>query len=151
VKELLEHFYALMEYLYEADLESVVFLILIDLGFPPGRMPIVYLKDAVLLYRKKPEQLLTYELYPDVGKRNGKARRTQIEMAIRREIKSCCLKRRPEKWQLYFPCGIKSKKPIPSNLELIVAINQLLKIWENCKENYIKHMKEGDNHEQNDI
>jgi len=147
----LEHFYALMEYLYEADTETVVALILIDLGFPAGRMGFEYLKDAILLYQQNPEQLITYELYPNVGKRNGRVPKTQVEMSIRREIRFCLKRYHPEKWQLYFPCGISNKETGPSNLEMIIGITQVLRIWEACRENYKKKMKEGDDHEQNNM
>ena len=151
MRALLEHFYILVEYLSEADIETIISLILIDLGFPSGRPAFVYLKSAILLYREKPEQLFTWELYPDVSKKNGQKSRLQIEIAIRREIRKCWAKQKPEKWMLYFPNGVSNPETGPTNSEVIIGLTQILRIWEACVENYKKKLKEGDKHEQNII
>ena len=138
MKALLEHLYFLAQYLSESDLETVAAVFLIDLGFPAGKMSCQYLKTAILRYKANPDQLVTCELYLDVGKHYGKKSKELVEIAIRRELRWQWKHRDPDKWNLYFPGGIKVRKYGPSNLEFIRRMVELLIIWEGCRENYRK-------------
>ena len=138
MKALLEHLYFLAQYLSEADLETIVALVLIDLGFPAGRMPYEYLKKAIILFKENPNQLLAYELYPDVAKMFAITSKMQVEIAIRREVHRAWKNRFEDKWYLYFPNGLTLRDTGPSNAEFIYGMIQVLEIWEGCRDNYTK-------------
>lgn len=144
MKALLEHLYFLAQYLSETDLETITAIILIDLGFPVGRQSFDYLVTAILRYKSNPEQLITWELYPDIGKLYGMNTRMQVEITMRREIRKQWKKRNPDKWNLYFPDGITTREKGPANSELIFGMAQVLRIWEGCCENYRKKVGETD-------
>ena len=138
MKALLEHLYFLAQYLSEAELETIVAIVLIDLGFPAGRMPFEYLKKAIILFKKNPNQLLAYELYPDVAKMFAMTSRMQVEIAIRREVHRAWKNRFEDKWYPYFPNGLTLRDTGPSNAEFIYGMIQVLEIWEGCRDNYRK-------------
>ena len=142
MKALLEHLYFIAQYLSEADLETVIGVFLIDLGFPAGRPSFEYIKTAVVLYAGNPEQLLFYELYPEVARKCGRKTKMQVEIAMRREIHRLWQKRDEGKWNLYFPSGITTREKGPSNAELLSGMLQVLEVWEGCCENYRKKARE---------
>lgn len=147
MKALLEHLYFLAQYLSETDLETITAIILIDVGFPVGRTSFDYLVTAILRYKSNPEQLITWELYPDIGKLYGRKTRMQVEITMRREIRKQWNKRNLDKWNLYFPDGITTREKGPANSEFIFGMAKVLRIWEGCCENYRKKVGEAD--EQN--
>ena len=142
MKELLEHLYFLTQYLTEKDSETVTALCLMDLGFPANKQSFKYIKTAVILFKEKPDQLLVYELYPNVAKKFPMAAKTQVEIAIRREINRQWKNRDVRKWNMYFPNGITKRDTGPSNADFLSGMVQLLVLWEKCCKNYRKRVRE---------
>lgn len=66
--------------------------LLLDIGIPCNLKGYYYIIKAVMFYRENPNQIITKELYPKVGK-EFKSTDTQVERSIRSAIKwawSCC-------------------------------------------------------------
>lgn len=100
------------------DPRSSVSNILVNLGIPTKLRGYTYLREAILMVAKNPEQSITKELYPAVAAICGD-RGSNIERAIRTAIEKGWLKRDDRIWQLYFLPGADGIIPRPSNAEFI--------------------------------
>lgn len=87
---------------------------LISLGVSTKLRGYAYLREAVILLGRKPDQSITKELYPDVGALCG-ANREQVERSIRSAIEKAWLHRDDRVWQKYFLPDADGVIPRPSN------------------------------------
>lgn len=78
--------------------------ILLTLGLKATHKGFSYLVDAILLYRKDPEQSFTKELYPQVGKHFGRDGKI-VERSIRSSLDFAWDHRDEDLWLRYFPPG----------------------------------------------
>lgn len=77
--------------------------ILQDLGMPAKWDACKYLPDAVVLYAADPDQSLSKELYPTVGKLHSRSGKN-VERSVRRALETAFSKHHDEPaWQKYFP------------------------------------------------
>lgn len=77
-----------------------------------------YLREAVLLMSKHPDQSITKELYPTVASVCN-VTSVQIERSIRSAISTAWEHSDPRIWQLYFSCDDSGLIPRPSNASFI--------------------------------
>lgn len=116
------------------DLQCVIVAILIELGIPAKRNGFEYLKTAILLRYLHPTQLITKELYPDVGRSyDPEVSDFQVEQAIRSTIAYAWKNRDEEIWALYFPSGRDGTLKRPSNADFISMIARFIELWHGCK------------------
>lgn len=81
-----------------------------------------YLKDAIPLFAGDPGQLITKELYANVGKPYGKNSQ-QVERAMRNAIELAWIEGNRSAWQQYFPDCANAR---PANRSFIARFAQLL-------------------------
>ena len=133
MNETLKQLLFFARYLQGEDTQTVVGVILKDLGFRSNKRGFMFLKVAVELYHEDPAQLITCGLYLEMSKYfNRRVSKAQIEVSIRRAIKAAWLNRSQTVWDLYFPGGITTRKTGPSNTEFISGMSDLLELWEVC-------------------
>lgn len=103
------------------DPRTQVTNILLRLGFPTKLRGYGYLREAVLLMQKDPEQSITKELYPHVAAL-FRATPIQIERSIRSAITTAWARRDHEVWQLFFPYDDTGNPNRPTNATLICRL-----------------------------
>jgi len=91
---------------------------LVSLGIPTKLRGYTYLREAILLMSRDPDQAITKVLYPAVGNICG-SNKDQVERSIRSAIEKAWLNRDDRVWQLYFPPGPDGIIPKPSNAVFI--------------------------------
>lgn len=95
--------------------------ILTALSMPSKLDGFKYLREAVPILARNPNQAITKELYPAVAaifNRNSK----QIERSIRSAIEKAWLKRDDRIWKMYFPPDPDGNIPKPSNATFITCL-----------------------------
>lgn len=85
-----------------ADPKSSVTNLLLRLGIPTKLRGYGYLREAIVLMARKPDQSITKELYPTVASMCA-ATAVQVERSIRSAITTAWSRRDSQTWQLYFP------------------------------------------------
>ena len=99
--------------------------LLISLGVSTNLRGYTYLREAILLMARNPNQTITKELYPAVGTLcNGN--REQVERSIRSAIHNAWLNRDDLLWQRYFPPGADGTVRRPSNAPFICRLADTL-------------------------
>lgn len=109
------------------DPKNHVSNLLLSLGFPTKLRGYVYLREAIFLMAKNPDQPITKELYPSVGAICG-CKGTHVERSIRSAIETAWKQRDNRVWQLYFrpgPDGVISR---PSNAAFISRLADALRL-----------------------
>lgn len=101
--------------------------LLISLGIPTKLRGYTYLREAILMIAKDPDQPITKVLYPAVGDICG-SNKDQVERSIRSAIEKAWLNRDHRVWQLYFPPGPDGQIPRPSNGAFISRLADSLKL-----------------------
>ena len=98
---------------------------LTTLSFLPNLDGARYLREAILLMAKDPNQAMTKELYPAVGAIFGRSAQ-QVERSIRNAINRSWLLRDDRIWQQYFPSNASGTVPRPSNAQFICRLAEKL-------------------------
>ena len=101
--------------------------LLLSLGIPTKLRGYAYLREAVLLMARNPDQMITKELYPAVGNLCG-SNREQVERSIRSAIEKAWMNRDDRIWQMYFPPGTDGMIPKPSNAAFISRLADTLRL-----------------------
>jgi len=95
--------------------------ILLQLGIPTKLRGYAYLREAILLAMRQPEQMVTKEIYPEVAK-ICRATRDQVERSIRSSIAGAYERRDEHAWEHFFPRDSQGKIQRPSNGTFIRAV-----------------------------
>lgn len=103
------------------ELHTTITNILLTMGFPAKLHGFAYLREAVELSVRNPGQLVTKELYPEVGKRCD-ASWEQVERSIRSAIATAYRNRNEEVWQQYFQPGKEGTVIRPTNNAFISTL-----------------------------
>jgi len=103
------------------DLQTAISNILLEMSFPAKLHGFAYLREAVELSVRNPGQLVTKELYPEVGKRCD-ASWEQVERSIRSAIATAYRNRNEQVWQQYFPPGPDGVVVRPTNGAIISTL-----------------------------
>lgn len=112
-------------YLARPDLETVISNVLLELGIPTKLRGYQFLREAVAEFIRNPGQMVTKELYPEVGKRCG-ATWEQVERSIRSAIADAYKHRDEAVWRRYFRPDVDGKLRRPSNSTLISVLAERL-------------------------
>lgn len=99
--------------------------ILLRLGFSRKLSGTRYLHQAIRLFARDPQQMLTKELYTAVG-RLFHASSSQVERSIRNAIATAWSSRDERIWMRYFPTGKNGAVRRPTNGELITRLSEFL-------------------------
>lgn len=99
--------------------------ILLRLGFSQKLSGTRYLRHAIRLFAKDPQQMLTKELYAAVGQ-SFHATSPQVERSIRNAIAAAWGCRDEKIWLRYFPTGENGTVRRPTNGELITRLSELI-------------------------
>lgn len=109
----------------KADPKVSVANLLLALGVHTNNKGYIYLREAVPIYAKDPQQSVTKELYPAVGKLCG-ANVEQVERAMRTAIQRAWDHRDEQIWKMYFVTRADGTMKRPSNSEFISRLAELL-------------------------
>lgn len=99
--------------------------ILLRLGFSRKLSGTRYLQQAIRLFAKDPQQMLTKELYAKVGQLFH-ASSSQVERSIRNAIAVAWGGRDEKMWMRYFPTGKNGTVRRPTNGELITRLSEFI-------------------------
>lgn len=99
--------------------------LLLALGIHTNNKGYIYLREAIPLYAKDPQQSVTKELYPLVGKLCGGSVE-QVERAMRTAIQRAWNQRDEQIWKMYFVTLADGFVKRPSNSEFISRLAELL-------------------------
>ena len=99
--------------------------LLLALGIHTNNKGYIYLREAIPLYAKDPQQSVTKELYPGVGKLCGGSVE-QVERAMRTAIQRAWNQRDEQMWKMYFVTMPDGSVKRPSNSEFISRLAQQL-------------------------
>ena len=99
--------------------------LLLALGIATNNKGYTYLREAIPIYAKDPQQAITKELYPAVAKLCGSSV-DQVERAMRTAIERAWKRRDDQIWRLYFTPQSDGSNKIPSNSEFISRLADLL-------------------------
>ena len=105
----------------QPDPRTLVSNALISLGFSTNLRGYTYLREAILLMMKDPDQAITKELYPAVGLLCD-SNREKVERSIRSAIQSAWEARDDRIWLPFFPAGADGTIPRPSNAQFICRL-----------------------------
>ena len=108
--------------------------LLLSLGIPTKLRGYAYLREAILLMAKDPDQPITKELYPSVGSLCG-CKGTHVERSIRSAIETAWKQQDSRIWQLYFRTGPDGVIPRPSNAAFISRLADALRLNQDTAEN----------------
>ena len=98
---------------------------LLRLGISTKLRGYSYLREAIILMSRDPNQSITKELYPAVASLcDGTA--IQIERSIRSAITTAWKRQDPHIWQLYFAASENGRIPRPTNAAFISRLADLL-------------------------
>lgn len=99
--------------------------ILLRLGFSRKLSGTRYLRQAIRLFTRDPQQMLTKELYTAVGQL-FQVSSSQVERSIRNAIAAAWRNRDEKVWLRYFPTGENGIVRRPTNGELITRLSAFL-------------------------
>lgn len=121
----LESISFMAQHLERNNIRSAIKCMLIELCIPTGSVGYRCLVDAVEMYYADPEQSLTKEVYPAVGRCTGQGNGIRVEKNVRDAITAAWREHDPEVWAGYFP-----KNQKPTNGQFISRIAEMLDIWQ---------------------
>lgn len=107
------------------DPRTLVSNALLRLGISTKLRGYAYLREAVLLMARDPQQSITKELYPAVAAQFG-ATAVQLERSIRSAIHTAWSQLDSQIWQMYFPANDSGLIPRPTNAAFISRLADLL-------------------------
>lgn len=111
----------------QPDPKTHVSNLLVSLSFATNLDGYAYLREAILLKARRPNQSTTKELYPDVAAICG-SQKALVERSIRSAIEKAWAKRDDRIWQLYFPPGADGVIPRPTNAAFISRLADSLNL-----------------------
>lgn len=109
------------------DPQTNVSNMLLALGIPTKLRGYAYLREAVVLMARNPDQPITKELYPAVASLCG-CKHTHVERSIRSAIETAWLHRDDRIWQMYFHPGADGIILRPSNAAFITRLADALRL-----------------------
>ena len=109
------------------DLDFRISGLLLMMGFSVKLHGFKYLREAISRILLNPDQSITKELYPDVGRVYGTAG-SHVERSIRGALADAWKRRDDRVWQLYFPADSQGKMKKPTNAVFITRIADGLRI-----------------------
>ena len=110
-----------------ADLQLRISGLLMMMGFSVKLHGFKYLREAISQILRNPDQSITKELYPQVGKVYHTAG-SHVERSIRGAIADAWKRKDDRVWQLYFPADSKGKMTKPTNAAFITRMADGLRI-----------------------
>lgn len=110
-----------------ADPKTYVSNLLLSLGVPTKLKGYAYLREAVLLMAKDPDQSITKELYPAVGSL-CRCNASNVERSIRSAIAAAWNHMDARIWQLYFSPAPGGGIPRPTNASFISRLADSLRL-----------------------
>lgn len=115
------------------DSRDTISTLLRALRIPVQRQGYFYLLEAIARMAEQPDQSLSKELYPAVGRLRS-VRWTSVERGIRTAIASAWQVRDQRVWQLYFPPNAREPEKHPTNAEFIYRLAQQVSASEQDRE-----------------
>ena len=109
------------------DMDFRIAGLLLMMGFSVKLHGFKYLREAIAQMLKNPDQSITKELYPQVGKVYHTAG-SHVERSIRGALLDAWKRRDERIWQLYFPADSLGKMAKPTNAVFITRIADGLRI-----------------------
>jgi hypothetical protein len=100
------------------DLQAEIAGILVQLGFKNNLSGFRYVVSGLPMFAENPQQTVTKELYPAIGKLHGKTGE-QVERAIRNAIELAWQRRDERIWRMYFAPAPDGSVPRPTNGQLL--------------------------------
>ena len=107
------------------DYKATVANLLLSLGFSTNCKGYNYLREAILVYAKDPEQMITKELYPAVAAKFG-ASSPQVERSMRTVIEKAWKRRDDQVWGQFFAPTADGEIEKPCNSEFISRMADVL-------------------------
>lgn len=101
-----------------SDLQAEIAGILVQLGFKNNLSGFRYVVSGLPMFAENPQQTVTKELYPAIGKLHGKTGE-QVERAIRNAIELAWQRRDERIWRMYFTPAPDGSIPRPTNGQLL--------------------------------
>lgn len=103
------------------DLKTAVSNLLLQMGIPTKLRGYGYLRESIVLYMRRPGQMMTKEIYPEVGKICD-ASADQVERSIRSAIEAAWEYRNETVWGQFFLPGKADILRRPSNTVFISTL-----------------------------
>lgn len=130
IENSLEHFKKLVCRYYKSDLQFVIPLILMELGFPAKLDGNDFVTTAILFYPRTIDGTIPINLYEAVSQAHGGIfSKPTIEKSIRKAIREAWEHRSETLWLYYFPVlGGCHEKP-PTNHEFIAEMARIMALW----------------------
>ena len=117
-----------------SDLQAEIAGILVQMGFKNNLSGFRYVVSGLPMFAENPQQTVTKELYPAIGKLHGKTGE-QVERAIRTAVERAWNQRDEQVWKLYFTPSPEGSIRKPSNSEFIFRLaDQLIRRYERGEE-----------------
>jgi two-component system response regulator (stage 0 sporulation protein A) len=131
VKATAEHLRDLANHLHplppaRPDIHTLTANILLKLGFSTKHNGYNYLREAIPLAMQRPGQMVTKQIYPEVG-RLCDAGKDQVERCIRTAIDSAFRRRKDVLWREFFQPGPDGNLSRPSNGLFISTLAERLR------------------------
>jgi two-component system response regulator (stage 0 sporulation protein A) len=101
-----------------SDLQAEIAGILVQLGFKNNLSGFRYVVSGLPMFAENPQQTVTKELYPAIGKLHGKTGE-QVERAIRNAIELAWQRKDERIWRMYFAPAPDGSIPRPTNGQLL--------------------------------
>ena len=101
-----------------SDLQAEIAGILVQMGFKNNLSGFRYVVSGLPMFAENPQQTVTKELYPAIGKLHGKTGE-QVERAIRNAIELAWQRRDERIWRMYFAPAPDGSTPRPTNGQLL--------------------------------
>jgi CheY-like chemotaxis protein len=101
-----------------SDLQAEIAGILVQMGFKNNLSGFRYVVSGLPMFAENPQQTVTKELYPAIGKLHGKTGE-QVERAIRNAIELAWQRRDERIWRMYFAPAPDGSIPRPTNGRLL--------------------------------
>lgn len=129
----LEHVIFLARHSCGCGVQSVIVMILLELGFHTNHLGYKYLKAAILILYRNPEAGYFKEICPAVA-RMYNTTWERVEKDIRYTIAEAWKKRDEAIWHRYFQASRGGRIPSQTSSEFISRIVCYLELWETYRE-----------------
>ena len=110
-----------------SDLQAEIAGILVQMGFKNNLSGFRYVVSGLPMFAENPQQTVTKELYPAIGKLHGKTGE-QVERAIRNAIELAWQRRDERIWRMYFAPAPDGSIPRPTNGQLLHTLMRMRQI-----------------------
>lgn len=131
ISETLSHILFLARHLNGCSLQSVVTVMLMELGTPTKCVGFALIKEAVLLYLANPTRALSKDIYLEISQNYQQCSEEQVDQAIRDAIKIAWKSGDKAAWSWYFAYGGTVLQK-PTNGEFISRLAYTLELWKGC-------------------